>query len=134
MFSRQETSGNHIDLQIIGNRREQGKGKRPVITTLGRLDQLQQEGQPNSLRQSGVRFAESVLVFSAHRRGQEIPPGFKSLQYVEVGQQGKRFVLCKEIQGIRERVFRTTGVAILPTGQNPHPGPLCELPVHSATP
>ena len=67
MFSRQEMSGNHIDLQIIGNRREQGKGKRLVITTLGRLDQLQQEGQPNSLRQSGVRFAESVLVFSAHR-------------------------------------------------------------------
>ena len=70
MFFRQKKSGNHVYLQIVENRWEQGKSKQRVIATLGRLDQLQQDGQLDALLQSGARFSESVLVLSAHRQGQ----------------------------------------------------------------
>ena len=39
---------------------------------MGRLDQLQQSGQLDGLLQSGAKFAEAVMVLSAHRRG-EVP-------------------------------------------------------------
>jgi hypothetical protein len=42
------------------------------VATVGRLDQLQQSGQLDGLLQSGAKFAEAVMVLSAHRRG-EVP-------------------------------------------------------------
>ncbi len=72
MFFRQKKSGNRVYLQIVENRWEQGKSKQRVIATLGRLDQLQQNGQLDALLQSGARFAESVMVLSAHRQDQTL--------------------------------------------------------------
>jgi transposase len=69
MFFRQKRSGDHVYLQIVENRWEKGRSKQRVIATVGRLDQLQQSGQLDGLLQSGAKFAESVLVLSAHRRG-----------------------------------------------------------------
>ena len=37
---------------------------------MGRLDQLQQSGQLEGLLQSGAKFAEAMLVLTAHRKGQ----------------------------------------------------------------
>lgn len=70
MFFRQKRSGDHVYLQIVENRWEKGRSKQRVIATVGRLDELQQNGQLDGLLQSGAKFAEAVLVLSAHRRGE----------------------------------------------------------------
>lgn len=70
MFFRQKRSGNRVYLQIVENRWENGRSRQRVIATLGRLDRLRQDGQLDGLLQSGARFAESVMVVSAHRQGE----------------------------------------------------------------
>ena len=72
MFFRTKKSGPRIYLQIAENRREAGKVKQRVVATLGRLDQLQESGQLDSLLRSGARFADAVLLLSAHHSG-ELP-------------------------------------------------------------
>ncbi len=72
MFFRTKQSGPRTYLQIVENRRENGKIKQRVIATLGRLDQLQDRGQLDSLLRSGVRFADALLLISAHQNG-ELP-------------------------------------------------------------
>jgi hypothetical protein len=69
MFFRQKKSADRVYLQVVENRWEQGRSKQRVIATLGRLEQLQQNGQLAALLESGARLAESVLVLNAHRQG-----------------------------------------------------------------
>jgi hypothetical protein len=70
MFFRTKTSGTRSYLQIVENRWEDGRPRQRVIATLGRLDQLQQTGQLDALLVSAARFAQSVLLLSAHAKGQ----------------------------------------------------------------
>jgi hypothetical protein len=70
MFFRTKTSGPRTYLQIVENRWENGRPRQRVIATLGRLDQLQQTGQLDALLVSGARLAQSVLLLSAHAKGQ----------------------------------------------------------------
>jgi hypothetical protein len=70
MFFRTKTSGPRSYLQIVENRWEDGRPRQRVLATLGRLDQLQQTGQLDSLLVSGARLAQSVLLLSAHAKGQ----------------------------------------------------------------
>jgi transposase len=70
MFFRTKTSGTRSYLQIVENRWVDGRPKQRVIATLGRLDQLQQTGQLDALLVSGARLAQSVLLLSAHAKGQ----------------------------------------------------------------
>jgi hypothetical protein len=70
MFFRTKTSGTRSYLQIVENRWDNGRPRQRVIATLGRLDQLQQTGQLDALLVSGARFAQSVLLLSAHAKGQ----------------------------------------------------------------
>jgi transposase len=70
MFFRTKTSGPRTYLQIVENRWEDGRPRQRVIATLGRLDQLQQNGQLDALLVSGARLAQSVLLLSAHAKGQ----------------------------------------------------------------
>jgi hypothetical protein len=70
MFFRTKTSGSRSYLQIVENRWEDGRPRQRVIATLGRLDQLQQTGQLDALLVSGARLAQSVLLLSAHAKGQ----------------------------------------------------------------
>src|SRR4029079_12449967 len=70
MFFRTKTSGTRSYLQIVENHWEDGRPKQRVIATLGRLDQLQQTGQLEALLASGARLAQSVLLLSAHAKGQ----------------------------------------------------------------
>ena len=73
MFFRTKTSGTRSYLQIVENRWEDGRPKQRVIATLGRLDQLQQTGQLDALLVSGARLAQSVLLLSAHAKGNSPP-------------------------------------------------------------
>jgi hypothetical protein len=70
MFFRTKTSGTRSYLQIVENRWEDGRPRQRVLATLGRLDQLQQTGQLDALLVSGARLAQSVLLLSAHAKGQ----------------------------------------------------------------
>jgi hypothetical protein len=70
MFFRQKKSGSRVYLQVVENRWEEGRSKQRVIATLGRLDQLRQSGQLESLLRSGAKFCDSVVLLAAHRRGE----------------------------------------------------------------
>jgi hypothetical protein len=65
MYFRKKISGGRVYLQIAESRRVGGQVRQRVITTLGRLDQLQASGQLERLVRSGARFAERALVVSA---------------------------------------------------------------------
>jgi transposase len=70
MFFRTKTSGSRSYLQIVENRWQDGRTRQRVVVTLGRLDQLQQSGQLDALLVSGARLSQSVLLLSAHAKGQ----------------------------------------------------------------
>ena len=72
MFFRTKKSGPRTYLQIVENHRVGGQIKQRVIATLGRLEELQGSGHLDSLLRSGARFAEAVLLLSAHQNG-ELP-------------------------------------------------------------
>jgi len=69
MFFRVKQSGPRQYLQIVENSRQDGKTRQQVLVTLGRLDELQQSGQLDALLASGARFAQHVLLLTAHREG-----------------------------------------------------------------
>jgi transposase len=70
MFFRVKKSEARQYLQIVENFREGDRVRQRVLSTLGRLDQLQQSGQLDGLLASGARFAEQVLLLTAHKNGQ----------------------------------------------------------------
>jgi hypothetical protein len=70
MFFRIKQSGPRQYLQIVENARADGRVRQRVLVTLGRLDQLQAAGHLDGLLASGARFAEHVLLLTAHRGGQ----------------------------------------------------------------
>lgn len=65
MFARIKKSGRYEYLQIVENRKAQGKVNQRVIATVGRLDQLQAKGGVEPLVRSLARFsAKTLLVLS----------------------------------------------------------------------
>ena len=72
MFFRVKQSGPRQYLQIVENFRQDGRVCQRVLTTLGRLDELRRSGNLDGLLASGARFAEHVLLLTAHRNA-EIP-------------------------------------------------------------
>ena len=62
MFARIKTYGCYQYLQLVANRKEQGKTKQQVIATLGRLDQLQSKGDIEKIIHSLVKFSENTLL------------------------------------------------------------------------
>ncbi len=69
MFFREKKSGSRSYLQIVENRREDGKVKQRVLATLGRVDKLLESGNFDSLLLSGSKFSQALMVISAHKRG-----------------------------------------------------------------
>jgi transposase len=70
MFFRVKPSGPRRYLQLVENFWDDGRTKQRVLCTLGRLDHLQDSGQLDALLSSGARFAEKVLLLTAHHHGQ----------------------------------------------------------------
>jgi len=70
MFFRVKKAGPRHYLQIVENTRAHGRVCQRVLTTLGRLDHLQRSGQLDALLASGARFAEHILLLTAHQNGQ----------------------------------------------------------------
>lgn len=79
-----------------------------MIATLGRLDQLRENGQLDALLQSGARFCESVMVLAAHREG-DAP-----LKVKEVRVDDRRYVVClNDLQTKKDRADREAIVSAL---------------------
>jgi transposase len=72
MFFRTKKSGPRSYLQIVENHWRDGRPQQTVLVTLGRLEELQGVGQVDALLTSGSRFAEKLLVLSAHEK-QQVP-------------------------------------------------------------
>jgi transposase len=62
MFARIKKSGKYQYLQIVENRKEKGKVKQRVISTMGRMDQLQAKGRVETLIRSLSRFSEKTML------------------------------------------------------------------------
>jgi hypothetical protein len=69
MFFRTKKSGPRSYLQLVENHWRDGQPRQRVLATLGRLDELQQRGTVEALLTSGGRFADKLLVLSAHQDG-----------------------------------------------------------------
>lgn len=62
MFARVKKSGKYQYLQIVENRKEKGKVTQRVISTIGRMDQLQAKGRVETLIRSLSRFSEQTML------------------------------------------------------------------------
>ena len=62
MFARIKKSGQYQYLQIVENSKIDGKVRQRVISTVGRLDQLQAKGNIETLIRSLARFSEKTLL------------------------------------------------------------------------
>lgn len=69
MFARVKKSGKYQYLQIVENRKEDGKVKQRVITTLGRMDQLKEKDRIETLIRSLSRFSEKALLIISGKSG-----------------------------------------------------------------
>ena len=67
MFFRQKRSGKHVYLQIVENRWEDGRSKQRVIVTLGRLDELREQGRLDGLLRSGAKLSQAAKRLAAHQ-------------------------------------------------------------------
>ena len=67
MFARIKKSGTHQYLQLVENRRDNGKVAQRVIATLGRMDQLNEKGGVESIVRSLSRFSDSALLVLSAR-------------------------------------------------------------------
>ena len=70
MFFRHKRSGRTEYLQIVKNERVDGKPRQSVVATLGRVEELAQDGTLDRLLRSGARFARSAVVLTAYERGE----------------------------------------------------------------
>ena len=70
MFFRTKKSGPRTYLQLVENHWRDGRPQQTVLATLGRLDELQQRDAVDGLLRSGARFADKLLVLTAHQQGQ----------------------------------------------------------------
>lgn len=68
MFFRTKKSGPRTYLQIVENHWRDGRPQQSVLATLGRLDELQANGQVDALLTSGARFAQKLLVLSEYQQ------------------------------------------------------------------
>jgi hypothetical protein len=62
MFARVKKTGQYQYLQLVQNRREGKKTIQRVVATLGRVEELQQKGDIESLVRSLSRFSETALM------------------------------------------------------------------------
>lgn len=67
MFARVKKSGRYEYLQIVQNRREGTKTIQRVVATIGRMDQIHEKGEIETLVRSLSRFSEKVLLVLSGR-------------------------------------------------------------------
>ena len=76
MFFRTKRSGPREYLQIVRNRRDEGKVKQEVVGTIGRTDLIKESGAIDSLLRSGARFSERLALLDAYDSSSTVCPHF----------------------------------------------------------
>lgn len=69
MFVRVKRADNREYLQLVENRRVEGKVRQSVVANLGRLDQWREDGTLEAVVASLARHSEKLAVLSAHESG-----------------------------------------------------------------
>ena len=69
MFARIKKSGRYQYLQLVENNKISGKVCQRVISTVGRLDQLQAKGSVETLIRSLAGFSEKTLLINLSANG-----------------------------------------------------------------
>jgi hypothetical protein len=69
MFVRVKPSGKYRYLQIAENYREGKKVKQKILCTLGRVDELTENGKLDALAESLLRFSSRLKVIDLHKEG-----------------------------------------------------------------
>ena len=67
MFARVKKSGKYQYLQIVENRKVNGKVRQRVISTIGRMDRLKEKNRVETLIRSLSRFSEKTLLILSGR-------------------------------------------------------------------
>ncbi|MFO7930519.1 MAG: IS1634 family transposase [Desulfosalsimonas sp.] len=101
MFARTKKSGKYQYLQIVENKKEAGKVRQQVISTIGRLDQLQEKGRVETLIRSLSRFSESTMMIISGKS--EISADAKSIGPVLI------FERLWQESGIQDAIRRLLG-------------------------
>ena len=70
MFPRVKRSGKYSYVQLVENRRENGRTRQRVVCTLGRLEKLIDDGVLENLAEFAGRFSNQFLILSAHRNNE----------------------------------------------------------------
>jgi transposase len=70
MFFREKKAGARTYLQLVENKRVDGKTRQRVIATIGRMDRLDENGQLESLIRSAARFSKKMMVLTAYDEGE----------------------------------------------------------------
>ncbi|MEW5980146.1 MAG: IS1634 family transposase [Acidobacteriota bacterium] len=97
MFFRVKKSGPRQYLQIVENRWEQGGSRQRVIATLGRMDELREDGSLDGLLRSGSKFSETMMVISSHERGESLEVGTHRIGPGLVFERLWRETGCREV-------------------------------------
>lgn len=69
MFFRTKKSGPRAYVQLVENHWQDGRPRQRVLATLGRIEDLRERDAIDSLLRSGARFAQKLLILTAHERG-----------------------------------------------------------------
>ena len=107
MFFRRKLSGRTEYLQIVKNERVDGKPRQSVVATLGRVDELAQDGTLDRLLRSGARFAHSAVVLTAYERGEatRLTTRQPALAFGRLSQETGCRRVISELAGEREFQF-----------------------------
>ena len=70
MFFREKRAGSRTYLQIVENRWEEGGSRQRVMATIGRIEELRESGELDSLLASGARFSQTAIALDAHSKGE----------------------------------------------------------------
>src|ERR1700739_2083262 len=97
MFFRRKLSGRSEDLKITKKGRVDGKPRQSVIATLGRVDELAQDGTLDRLLRSGARFAHSAVVLTAYEKGEATAIATRQLGPALVFERLWRDAGCKQV-------------------------------------
>jgi hypothetical protein len=99
MFFRRKQSGRSEYLQIVKNERVDGKPRQSVVATLGRIDELAQDGTLDRLLRSGARFARSAVVLTAYERGEATKVATRELGPALVFERLWQETGCRQVIG-----------------------------------
>jgi hypothetical protein len=97
MFFRRKLSGRTEYLQIVKNERVEGRPRQSVVATLGRVDELAQDGTLDRLLRSGARFAHSAVVLTAYEKGEATAIATRQLGPALVFERLWREAGCKQV-------------------------------------